>query len=1729
MTRLHKTGFLATLLFSCCLPGLVQAQTINGSLEQSTAPGDQPGSNYKITFARARAGGGGDIYIMDFDGQNITRLTTYGASSNDATNDNGKPIFCPLNDKIYFHSNHEGHMDWENLYRMDLDGSNVEALTTDDNRHWYYDLDGDKIYYLHNRGSNNTYSMNLDGSNKQQLSWGGGVVPSDVNKGSLLISPLGTKSLTKIDVTTGVSTVVLEDSSIDQFGNPTWSEDGSTIVFTKNQGNWDVGNRHELWLVNADGSNPRKVPLPADLYVGGHPRTTPDDSLLIFAARSDFDGDGTVGDELDDIYTAKLDGSELTNITQTSDYAEWDAYVFVDPNALPIEPVAIRLSVAISQDSVLANGIGESAFTVSVLDADGAVVTSDSSTQVALTIDGPAELVGDSLVTVSAGRYSGTVRSATTAGLATLTASVEGLESGIDSILVIDPEPFSYQGDFDGHAYYLSRDVASWDEAWAQAEEMGGYLVVISSAEENAFIYEIQKKVEENLWLGYTDKERERNWVWVVDEGSSYTNWIRSSQPDNAGNEDFAEMRWGYKGEWNDESNDTDKVEYNRFVVEVQSAPVATQLLVTISQDSVLSNGIGESAFTVSVLDAEGNVVTADSTVVTLTIDGPAELVGDGQVTLTDSSFSGTLRSTSIPGQVTLTASAEGLTDGIDSLWSVVAEDLPVPANAVEIGRWVVADPTQNASTDISFDVPQNGRLICVMHNPDGSRDGFFSVRVPADRSRRVLNNIHTYKHPDVYDTAGTGGLTSSRLEVDIDQGSSNLRVSYSHFNAPDNRGPDELILYYEERPITTEGAELLTSFSPGPRDETALPALEIEGPGEVVVDVTQIGSFGGGFFVFYVDGYALGHTETYINSFAPIVPHKVAIPFPEARTYSFVLAHDDSYSGDNSGSRHADVYFRSIQTEPPAPVATQLAVAIGQDSVLANGIGESTFTVSVLGADGNVMTSDNSTVVTLSADGPAELVGDSQVTASAGICSGTLRSTTTSGLVTLTASAEGLTAGVDSILAVSPEPDPQRGPVAYYPFNGNASDESGNGKDGTVDGAVLTTDRLGNAGSAYLFDGEDDSISLPYFSKFEAFTKVIWARIDSSGSVEIFQTGNAIWEYIPDIDRIHFAIHFDRNGGADRPSGISTSAYDYNFPVGDIEGRWVQLALVFAVDGNARFYIDGTEVEVGDRRTDSGMTGKYNVANIGARGNTRTGSTGFFFKGAIDDVRLYDRALEAAEIQALYAEEAPPAPVASQLVVAISQDSVLANGVGESAFTVTALDADSNVVTADGTVVTLTIDGAAELVGDGQVTLTDSSFSGTLRSTNTPGIATLTASAEGLTAGSDSVLAIGIPRIDIVATTLDFGAVPVGSSATMELVIRNAGNDSLRIGETTVDAGDFEVELEIRKIAPGDSVTAGVTFAPQSPGSKSAVLRLSTNDPQTAVVELPLSGQGQASLQVAVRIGSARHRSPYRARVGRTLRFEVSTFSAPDTSDLQILEDYTWEVPPELGTPVEPGELDLTTVAGAMDTILFHVQGRSVPYVIITKSHSITRVEIEPSVLVIEPGGKQTFRAYAYDRYDNMLLGQKFGWHLVGGIGEIDRYTGRFTAGENPGEGYVIAVVNKVLIFSDAGADVEETGSGTGKVVVKHALPERFSLDQNFPNPFNPSTEIRFALPVGGTVQLTIFNLAGQQVERLVDGHYAAGFHRLSWEASGHPSGVYIYQLRTDSFVATRKMLLTK
>jgi hypothetical protein len=85
------------------------------------------------------------------------------------------------------------------------------------------------------------------------------------------------------------------------------------------------------------------------------------------------------------------------------------------------------------------------------------------------------------------------------------------------------------------------------------------------------------------------------------------------------------------------------------------------------------------------------------------------------------------------------------------------------------------------------------------------------------------------------------------------------------------------------------------------------------------------------------------------------------------------------------------------------------------------------------------------------------------------------------------------------------------------------------------------------------------------------------------------------------------------------------------------------------------------------------------------------------------------------------------------------------------------------------------------------------------------------------------------------------------------------------------------------------------------------------------------------------------------------------------------------------------------------------------------------------------------------------------------------------------------------------------------------------FKLEQNFPNPFNPTTKIEYSLPKQSIVSIKIYNMLGQEVRTLMNTEKTAGYYEIEFNAAYLPSGVYFYRLKAGNFIETKQMLLLK
>ena len=119
-------------------------------------------------------------------------------------------------------------------------------------------------------------------------------------------------------------------------------------------------------------------------------------------------------------------------------------------------------------------------------------------------------------------------------------------------------------------------------------------------------------------------------------------------------------------------------------------------------------------------------------------------------------------------------------------------------------------------------------------------------------------------------------------------------------------------------------------------------------------------------------------------------------------------------------------------------------------------------------------------------------------------------------------------------------------------------------------------------------------------------------------------------------------------------------------------------------------------------------------------------------------------------------------------------------------------------------------------------------------------------------------------------------------------------------------------------------------------------------------------------------------------------------------------------------------------------------------------------------------------------------------------------------------------------VTYDNSGSPVSGNASFTLNSVLSVTInskvqPTNYSLEQNFPNPFNPSTTIKYSLPNNSTVSLKVYNLIGQEVATLINSYQTSGEYSATFNASNLSSGVYFYRLKTESFNVVKKMLLIK
>ena len=227
-----------------------------------------------------------------------------------------------------------------------------------------------------------------------------------------------------------------------------------------------------------------------------------------------------------------------------------------------------------------------------------------------------------------------------------------------------------------------------------------------------------------------------------------------------------------------------------------------------------------------------------------------------------------------------------------------------------------------------------------------------------------------------------------------------------------------------------------------------------------------------------------------------------------------------------------------------------------------------------------------------------------------------------------------GLTANV---MAQVPSYVPSNGLVGWWPFNGNANDESGNGNNGTVNGATLTTDRFGNVGKAYSFDGGAQNIICNPVASAQSLTISTWLYVQNNGGGEFIIQNNS-----SNCTNVNFGGHFGfsqkinfaHNAINCASPGIDNSTLSSTDTAGYV-GDWINVVQIIDVIGNTKIYLNNVLVDFTSNNPG------YNFCPT-AGSNLRFGGPWWnqdlqWFKGSLDDIGIWNRVLTDQEISDLY------------------------------------------------------------------------------------------------------------------------------------------------------------------------------------------------------------------------------------------------------------------------------------------------------------------------------------------------------------------------------------------------------------------------------------------------------------------------------------------------------------
>lgn len=436
--------------------------------------------------------------------------------------------------------------------------------------------------------------------------------------------------------------------------------------------------------------------------------------------------------------------------------------------------------------------------------------------------------------------------------------------------------------------------------------------------------------------------------------------------------------------------------------------------------------------------------------------------------------------------------------------------------------------------------------------------------------------------------------------------------------------------------------------------------------------------------------------------------------------------------------------------------------------------------------------------------------------------------------------------------------------------------------------------------------------------------------------------------------------------------------------------------------------------------------------------------------------------------------------------------------------------------------------------------------------------------------------------RVASNVSSKDFGRIEAGfRSDTLEIKINNIGSDNLTISNITQSAPEYTL-LNLPSfpvtLTSFDSIKIKVYFRPTTQGIVNDTIRVASNDPQTPTLKISLTGKGVVIGRATAGVLYGASGPPATSSL-YTINTAVGTATTLGVTGLADVH----------GLAIHPTTREIYgVVTSGLSTQLYRISsefGDALPVRTLPLGNARAIAFVNDSTLYM---GNNTGRLYRVNvrTGDTVFVGAASGIVYAGfsinpttgelwasvrppivnrdKIYKVNTSTGAVTEVGSTGGGNItpdIAFDARGKLYGIKGTSTQidtliviDTTNGFGTRIGAMGLagiqslamrtdsvgsldvrltgpgiPEVYVLEQNYPNPFNPTTTIAFKLPTAGNTTLRVFDLLGREVATLVNGRWEAGSYAVTFDAGQLASGVYLYRLESESFVATRKLLLLR